>query len=373
MDEVYSILQPYYSDEAEDEIPGFVEDSASVGSPARTLEDIEPEVQKEEFPKFKRRKSRSKKSDGDERSDARKIWVPAKDDRDGYWRTDPRTKKVESVSQGSAFLSNKELAGLGGVRRNSDRSMNPTYWAIDGNGQDTLIKFHNSVDSAREMLASEIAIAAGIPCQWVRGIPGDLVDRNPIRGVHEHGSATLHRLVPGESIESLLNKGELPDKYKGIELTPSLSLSEAIKHPDLARIAALDVALGNPDRHEGNIFYDRSKDRFYAIDNGCVLYGFYNSVETRRDVRDAYDAHQFKNFTPEERSNLTVFGMTLDRISRSNTPDAIVKRLTRYSQGLASSAYNANELNEFKVSAITAKRALPIAADTARIIKDGLK
>lgn len=377
VDEVYELLQPYYAGETEEgevvgEVPGFVEDSASVGAPARILEDVEPEVQKEEFPRFRKKKSRPKKAEDDERSDARKIWVPAKGDRDGYWRTDPRTKKVEPVSQGSAFLSNRGLDTLGAARRNSDRSMNPTYWVTDRDGQDSLLKFHNSVDSAREILASEIAIAAGIPCQWVRGIPAELIDRNPIKGVREDGSATLHKLVPGESVESLLNRGQLPSQYRGLELSPNLSLPEILKNPDLARIAALDVALGNPDRHEGNLFYDKPKDRFYAIDNGCVLYGSYNSVEVRRQIQDAYTSHQFKNFTPEERSNLSIFGMTLDRISRSNPPESISRRLNRYTQGMAGSSYDSGEVR-LRVSAITAKMAIPIAAETARIIKEGLK
>ena len=37
-------------------------------------------------------------------------------------------------------------------------------------------------------------------------------------------------------------------------------------HKDLPSIVALDLMIGNTDRHCGNLFYDPEKDSFWAID-----------------------------------------------------------------------------------------------------------
>lgn len=50
VDEVYALLEPYYSDFEPEESGFVVEDSASVGMPARSLEEVEGEVQREDKP-----------------------------------------------------------------------------------------------------------------------------------------------------------------------------------------------------------------------------------------------------------------------------------------------------------------------------------
>lgn len=373
VDEVYELLQPYYGDESsedDDEIPGFVEDSASVGAPVRGLEDVETEIQKEEVPRQKQKKSRKKSIEDRERSDARRIWVPPKGTRDGYWRSDPRTKKVEPASIGGAFLSNIEAAKLSRVTPNSTRSFNPTYWTQDSKGNRHLIKLGADVDSAKELLVSEIANSVGVPCQWVKGIPSAILKKPIIPGLPVGDSGTIHRLVPGNSIDDLEGTANLPRQYSGLQVGGfHSSLKDALKHPDLARIAAMDLAVGNVDRNNGNLFYHPEGDRFYAIDNGASFQGLMVAKSFSSQIKDAYNDHGFSNFSDSERENLRIFGMTLDRINRSNTPQSVDKRLSQYVKGLSGD----HDETGMMIARVVMKKSLPLATETAQIIKEGLR
>ena len=271
---------------------------------------------------------------GEARGDARKIWIPPKDGRDGYWRTDPRTKKVEPVKPGrNAFISKAEFDSLTALPKAYVYKKRNTYWVTDPSGKEYMVKdpIYGPSEVAKEMIASEIAAQVGIPCQWVRGIPTKV-----------GGSAlSLHEPVSGQSVSRLRDTGKLPSEYRRIDLSQSSDtyLASVLTHPDLAKIAALDVALGNYDRHDGNFFYDSTKDRFQAIDNGGALTYPILGHNLLREVSGAIKSKAVDDYTPEQRKNLSIFASTLDRITKLNPPDAIDKRLNRYTKALQGEGY----------------------------------
>ena len=87
--------------------------------------------------------------------------------------------------------------------------------------------------------------------------------------------ATLHTIVPGETVRKQCNS-----KYNELRLrqfwaqAPSFNekgltrsiLTHMTWHNQLPIIVALDLFIGNSDRHCGNLFYDPKTDAFWAID-----------------------------------------------------------------------------------------------------------
>ncbi|MBS0648820.1 MAG: hypothetical protein JSS10_06325 [Verrucomicrobia bacterium] len=134
-----------------------------------------------------------------------------------------------------------------------------------------------------EVLASKIAQSMDIPINQVRVIPGkDSFEHrffDPFPG-------TLHLKVAGKNTENsppwegfdlhqkfrtpfmVARSGPLPLEETGLRREVIQNMA---KHPDLAKIAALDTYLGNNDRSNPNIFYDGKA--FYGIDMGNCFMG----------------------------------------------------------------------------------------------------
>jgi hypothetical protein len=121
--------------------------------------------------------------------------------------------------------------------------------------------------AAHEMVVADLGRLVGVPVNRVRLVPTTALNR-PDR------AATLHEVVPGISAKQApiaqqvdtFGLGLKVDKY-----TPKSSalqrISRALQHPDLARISALDLFVGQTDRNLGNLIYDPKTDRYTAIDN----------------------------------------------------------------------------------------------------------
>jgi hypothetical protein len=405
--------RPHHSmdEQTDDRIFVTIGDAASIGAPARGLEDVEDKA-----PNYRLGDSdeycmdciysRTGKPnengwlycrkynlevdpsglcddfDRGDRSDARKIWVPAKGDREGYWRTDPRTKKIEpTATKGSAFISASEfqklkLQGLHSSFAPSDESithsMNNTYWVEGGNGERSLLKVAEGFDSAKELLVSEIALNADVPCQWVKGVPAAIVDTNKGLGLDNPGSGTLHHVLPGKPVEDLINEGSLPNKYKDFDMQGIMGdyLKTALQHPDLARIAGMDAALGNSDRHEGNLMHDLAQNRFYAIDNGNTFGRGSSGDALLEEVKVAYGSHRFQEFSREEKKNLKLLSSTIDRIVKTSSPDSLSKRLDRYCTGLYGDWHDKDDLLHAQAMV---GRSFAIASQMSNLIKTGLK
>jgi hypothetical protein len=100
-------------------------------------------------------------------------------------------------------------------------------------------------------------------------------------------------------------------------------------HPQLALIVALDLFIGNSDRHCGNLFYDPQTDSFCAIDmddtfnkNLCdVAYKKLELMVKRRDV-----------FTNEEIVALIRMRNHLKYLVDTHKPSALIKKLRYFAR-----------------------------------------
>src|SRR5207249_10025139 len=93
--------------------------------------------------------------------------------------------------------------------------------------------------------------------------------------------ATVHTLVPGQSVESLnldvdihqrMRRENTPMWHKWGPLPPEKAgltlkvIQNMAKHDDLPSIVAFDTFVGNADRSRPNLFYDSATDHYFGID-----------------------------------------------------------------------------------------------------------
>lgn len=155
----------------------------------------------------------------------------------------------------------------------------------DLSGKQFILKQIMNEDSSEQLLllvdlcASQIGIACQIPVNKVSLIPANT--KFPGKTLC-HLPATLHEVVPGIAVEDQLPWedfsvhqrfhrpieferiwGALPPGRKG--LTDEV-LNHMKKHSDLIKIVAFDTFVGNGDRSNPNLFYDKVSNQFWGID-----------------------------------------------------------------------------------------------------------
>jgi len=125
--------------------------------------------------------------------------------------------------------------------------------------------------AVRDALAAWIAEALGVAHKvdvipWKRNFPGKVRSSWP---------ATLHTLAPGKTVreqrDSKYNALRLRQFWARVATFSEKGLTRAIItymtwHRQLPEIVALDLFIGNSDRHCGNLCYDPNTDTFCAID-----------------------------------------------------------------------------------------------------------
>jgi hypothetical protein len=138
-----------------------------------------------------------------------------------------------------------------------------------------------------DVIASTIGHDAGINVNEVFFIPCT-VGKN--LKMYPERAATLHILIPGKDLQQEMpdylpddfsvhqrcintqspwqQKWPLSEHQQGLikKIIKSMSL-----HEDLPPIIALDIFVGNVDRSEPNIFYDKKNNHFYGIDQAAVF------------------------------------------------------------------------------------------------------
>jgi len=152
--------------------------------------------------------------------------------------------------------------------------------------------------------------------------------------VYGHLPATLLTIAPGDTVRS--QKGT---KYSTLRLKQQWSQAASFQekgltrtiinhmtwHEQLSVIVALDLFLGNSDRHCGNLCYDPKTDKFCAIDMDDTF---------RKDLCDwackklKVMLRDLQNpFTVEELQALLIMKNTLNFLIGRHAPDSIVKQL----------------------------------------------
>lgn len=193
---------------------------------------------------------------------------------------------VSCSSQAETKLMSQEFKKLSEVQHASEADY---IFLKDSSGKEWIYKQitnptpEDQIVVVLEVLASKIAQSADIPINRVRVISG--------RDSFEHRffdqyPGTLHLKVTGKNVENsppwegfdlhqkfrtpfmIARSGPLPLEETGLRREVILTMA---KHPDLAKIAALDTYLGNNDRSNPNIFFDGKA--FYGIDMGNCFMG----------------------------------------------------------------------------------------------------
>lgn len=169
------------------------------------------------------------------------------------------------------------------------------YLVKDAQEKQFILKYNTkcfvstSETSIHEALGAKIGMVAGIPINDVRIFaPYDTslgcVDCYP------HLSKTLHTVVPGK----IAYYAEVPYDVH-IQYTGPETLTSFTHHIDLCKIGALDLFTSNVDRHNGNLFFDKQTNHFYAIDMDWIFAGVYdmfngkNNASQSSDDKNKYD------------------------------------------------------------------------------------
>ena len=181
----------------------------------------------------------------------------------------------------------------------------------------------------RDALAAYIAKDLNIAQQIVivayqKEIPGKTKANLP---------ATIHTLASGNTVR------EQNSYYKGLRLKQLWARAKNSHergftrdiiihmtwHKDLPIIVALDLIIGNSDRHSGNICYDPLTDRFFAIDmddtfNKDLCLCAYKKIKPMLENDDII-------FTAEEIDALISMQNTLRFLVKRHTPHHLINKL----------------------------------------------
>ena len=185
-----------------------------------------------------------------------------------------------------------------------------------------------------------------MPCQWTQGIPANIASNAPYEVV-------IHT-VPGVTLTEFLdaNESSLADRYRYVDLESNgnrnmtitnegrLALFDSITiHPDLAKIAALDTVMANDDRHSSNLHYDSNTDRFYAIDNE-YSFGDRDTPEFYKSaILVGLNDTNLNDLDSEKLKNLRTYASTLRKITRTNPPESVMRRMDRYTTAVEGKPY----------------------------------
>lgn len=118
--------------------------------------------------------------------------------------------------------------------------------------------------------------------------------------------------------------GPLPVELIGLTYTV---IQEMAKHPDLAKIAALDTFLGNADRSPPNLFYDNISDRFCGIDMAAAF-----SSPLALSACNQLRAMKKEHFTDKELAALQDYVDTLAFLVETWPPERQERALLEYSE-----------------------------------------
>jgi hypothetical protein len=145
--------------------------------------------------------------------------------------------------------------------------------------------------------------------------------------------ATLHTIAPGETVRAQKNKYSairLRQFWAGAKNFQEKGLTRAIItfmtwHDQLPVIVALDLIIGNSDRHCGNICYDPITDTFCAIDMDDTFNKDLCAVACKKIKMMIKDENVI--FTKAELKALRIMKNTLQLLVDEHNPKDIIAKL----------------------------------------------
>src|SRR5581483_4001579 len=186
----------------------------------------------------------------------------------------------------------------------------------------------NQFRSLSEVLCAYIANEISIPSHHVRLLPINMAF--PGKFITKR-LATLHTVVPGSTIRTLLH-----DEYAKLDLKQPIdntlpfdkqgfnerTIASMSLHAQLPHIVALDTFIGNKDRNKANLLYDATTDSFYVIDMSLI----YDTTENRKSVAQIACEHvgrmieKHQTFTDKERDALLTYRSVLQNLVKNFPP-----------------------------------------------------
>jgi hypothetical protein len=151
--------------------------------------------------------------------------------------------------------------------------------------------------------------------------------------------ATLHTLAPGETVRAQRNSKysalRLRQWWAGAKSFDEKGLTRAIItymtwHRQLPLIVALDLLIGNSDRHCGNLCYDPVTDTFCAIDMDDTFNKDLCFVACKKLRMMIQDENII--FTHEELAALKIMRDVLQFLIRKHKPKNIIEKLYAYAK-----------------------------------------
>jgi hypothetical protein len=152
--------------------------------------------------------------------------------------------------------------------------------------------------------------------------------------IKAHWPATLHTLAQGETVRK-----QPKNKYSKLRLRQFWAMAPTFEekgltklivehmtwHRQLPEIVALDLIIGNSDRHCGNLCYDEPSDSFCAIDMDDTFNKDLCILAYKKLQHMMHEDHVV--FTKDEIRSLTHMRNTLKFLTRRHTPQDLIEKL----------------------------------------------
>jgi hypothetical protein len=188
--------------------------------------------------------------------------------------------------------------------------------------------------SSMEATVSAMGEKAGVPVPKVLMIPA--------KDGEKLGS-TLQEVAKGDTAINQMRKGVLRPDFNAqlgtntvlgyVPTGLSRANIDAMAHPDVARIMALDTFTGNRDRHANNLFCDKETDSFTGIDNGLAFETPIVTKGVTKSLQQNKDGFAFMvAIDPKKREGLKIYRDTLVKLIADNPPKKTKGKLLGYMQ-----------------------------------------
>lgn len=164
-------------------------------------------------------------------------------------------------------------------------------------------------NEATEALVSNLGKRFNIPVQSTEIIQANQVFDGKQLGL----PGTLHELVDGVPVSTIKSNAHLTAFAPNYYINDKEIVNNILRHPDTAKIGALDVFTGNSDRTVNNYFYNIKNNTFTAIDNEAA----YSLPFDYDSLLKAFKKHGNKE-------NINVFKKTLKELLDNTTPQSLI-------------------------------------------------